>query len=463
MKSGLFNAEQGNTPQVLTVAELNRAVAGLLERNFPLVWVAGEISNLTRAASGHWYFSLKDRDAQVRCVMFRSRNQAVDWSLREGDRVEARALPGLYAARGEFQLTVEQLRRAGAGSLYEAFLRLKEKLAAEGLFDAGRKRPIAPFPRVLGIVTSPQAAALRDVLTTLARRAPHVAVVLYPAPVQGADAPQRLVLALTEASRRAAQDGIETLLLVRGGGSIDDLVAFNHETVARAIAACTVPVVCGVGHETDFTIADFVADLRAPTPTAAAELASPDRAHWWAELARRQQRLQRAMLRGQRQAEQRLDDAQRHLKSPLQRLGDAGTQLAESARRLRSALQMRIEQGGQRLRLLDGRLRHARPDVALALQQVLLQRRGLVHGMARHLGERQARLDLLAARLTLLDPANTLARGYALATDAQGRIVRDATTLAAGAPLRVAFARGAALTEVRSVLDTAPPVNATEE
>ncbi len=449
MNTGSSHAETGASPKILTVGELNRAVAGLLERNFPLVWVSGEVSNLTRAASGHWYFSLKDRDAQVRCVMFRSRNQGVDWPLREGDKVEARALAGLYAARGEFQLTVEQLRRAGAGSLFEAFLRLKEKLASEGLFDEERKRPLVRFPRVMGIVTSPQAAALRDVLTTLARRAPHVALILYPAPVQGSDAPGRLVAAIEAASRRAALDGIETLLLVRGGGSIEDLMAFNHESVARAVAACSVPVVSGVGHETDFTIADFVADVRAPTPTAAAELASPDRQHWLAELALRRGRLLRAWQRGQRQAEQRLDDATRRLKSPLQRVSEAQLRLDDAARRLRAVLRARLEQSAQRLLLVATRLAHRRPDTRSASLLLDRLKEDLRTSAERALLARQTRLELLGARLKLLDSANTLARGYAIAADAQGRIVRDAAQLSAGEALQLRFARGSAVAVVR--------------
>ncbi|HTN66510.1 MAG TPA: exodeoxyribonuclease VII large subunit, partial [Burkholderiaceae bacterium] len=265
------------TPAVLSVSALNQAVARMLERNFPLTWVAGEISNFTRASSGHWYFTLKDNAAQVRAVMFKGRAQYAGFTPREGDRVEVRALITLYAARGEFQLSVEAIRRAGVGDLYEAFIRLKEKLAAEGLFDAERKRALPRLPRVIGIVTSPQAAALRDILTTLQRRAPHVAVILYPTPVQGVGAAEKIRAAIELAAHRAECD---VLLVCRGGGGIEDLWSFNDESVARALVACPMPVVCGIGHETDFTIADFAADLRAPTPTAAAEMAAVPRADW---------------------------------------------------------------------------------------------------------------------------------------------------------------------------------------
>ncbi|MGA0844823.1 MAG: exodeoxyribonuclease VII large subunit, partial [Arenicellales bacterium] len=266
------------TPAVMTVSQLNQTVGRLLERSFPLTWVAGELSNVTRAASGHWYFTLKDAGAQVRAVMFRGRAQYVDFSPREGDKVEVRATVGLYAARGDFQLNVENMRRAGVGNLYEAFLRLKSKLAAEGLFDQERKRALPVFPRTIGVVTSPQAAALRDILTALRRRVPHIQIVLYPTAVQGDGSAEKIAAAIQAASDRSECD---LLLVCRGGGSLEDLWSFNDERVARAIFYCAVPVISGVGHETDVTIADFVADLRAPTPTAAAELAATPWADWF--------------------------------------------------------------------------------------------------------------------------------------------------------------------------------------
>src|SRR6476661_5396354 len=316
-------------PAVLSVSALNQAVARLLERSIPLAWVSGEISNFTRAASGHWYFTLKDDAAQVRAVMFRGRAQYAGFMPREGDRVEVRALVTLYAPRGDYQLNVEAIRRAGLGNLYEAFLRLKEKLAAEGLFDPARKRPVPVFARRIGIVTSPQAAALRDVLTTLRRRAPHVDLVLYPTPVQGDGAAQKIAQAIATASLRAECD---VLLLCRGGGSMEDLWSFNHEAVARAIAGCTMPVISGVGHETDFTIADFAADLRAPTPTAAAEMAAAPRADWLASLEGTAREMQRVMRRRLSDTSQSLDWLSHRLVSPAayaahQRLKLQGMQL----------------------------------------------------------------------------------------------------------------------------------------
>ena len=254
---------------VISVSELNRLVRAAIEKNLPLTWVNGEISNLRRYDSGHVYFTLKDATAQVDCVMFRHKAQHMDWQPADGMRVEVRALATVYEARGKYQLNIEAMRRAGLGALYEAFERLKARLDAEGLFAEERKREIPAFPRAIGVVTSPQAAALRDVLTTLKRRMPRIPVILYPAPVQGEGAAAKIMQAIATASTRAEHDQIDVLIVCRGGGSIEDLWSFNEEVVARAIHACSIPVVTGVGHETDFTIADFVADARAATPTAA--------------------------------------------------------------------------------------------------------------------------------------------------------------------------------------------------
>ncbi|MFA9217909.1 MAG: exodeoxyribonuclease VII large subunit [Sphingomonadaceae bacterium] len=300
-------------PPVMTVTALNQAVARLLERSFPLTWIAGEVSNFTRASSGHWYFTLKDDAAQGRAVMFRGRAQFAGFTQREGDKVEVRALVTLYGARGDYQINVEAIRRAGVGSLFEAFLRLKEKLSAAGLFDPERKRALPMFARCIGIVTSPQAAALRDVLTALRRRAPHVRVVLYPTPVQGQGAGDKIAAAIDTASRRAECD---VLIVCRGGGSIEDLWSFNEEAVAYAIANSRMPVISGVGHETDFTISDFAADVRAATPTAAAELAATPRADWLNSLRADATDLRRAVRRSVGDAAQTLDGYARRLQNP---------------------------------------------------------------------------------------------------------------------------------------------------
>jgi exodeoxyribonuclease VII large subunit len=294
----------GTAVAVIPVSLLNRLAREQLEAAFPLCWVAGEVSNLSHASSGHVYFSLKDRAAQVRCVMFRSRAQLLGWRLENGQNIEARVLVTLYEARGDFQLNVEAARRAGIGNLYEEFLRRKEKLEREGLFDSAAKRPLPAFPRRIGIVTSLQAAALRDVLSTLGRRAGQVSIVVYPTPVQGDGAAAQIAAAIRCAGERRE---CAVLIVCRGGGSIEDLWAFNDEAVARAIRSCSLPVISGIGHETDFTIADFAADQRAPTPTAAAELAAPERAALLARIAASQLALRRHLEQNLNQRGQQLD------------------------------------------------------------------------------------------------------------------------------------------------------------
>jgi len=443
MESGSVDENLGLARESITVSLLNRAVADLLARNFRLVRVRGEIANFTRAASGHWYFTLKDDRAQVRCAMFRGRNQLVDFMPRDGDEVEVLAQVGLYEPRGEYQLTVEAVQRAGLGRLYERFLQLKNRLQAEGLFDA--KRPLPAFPRAIGVVTSLQAAALRDVLTTLARRSPQVAVIVYPVPVQGEGAGSRIAAMLESLSRRGE---VDVALLVRGGGSIEDLWAFNEEAVARAIRACAVPVIVGVGHESDVTIADFAADLRAPTPTAAAEMAAPDRAALLQAVEERVAQLRRLARGRLQQVQQRLDYCQRALagpRAPLQALAARVHALALRAGHALSRHVVALRRCGEEL---TARVQRAAPRIES--REHLLQRRASALAVgARHLlHERQARLQTLAARLQALDPHAVLARGYTLATDAQGRAVVDAAKLAAGDLLRLRFARGSASTRV---------------
>ena len=394
-----FDGPQG----VLSVAELLRSVRDVLERRFPLAWVRGELSNVSRAASGHVYFTLKDDNAQVDCVMFRSRAAALGWELREGARVEARALVTLYEPRGRFQLTVEAMRLGGMGPLYERFLRLKDKLEREGLFDGSHKRPLPRFPRAIGVLTSLQAAALRDVLTTLARRNRAIPVIVYPVPVQGDGAGERIAAMLARANARAECD---VLLLVRGGGSIEDLWPFNEESLARAIRASRIPVVTGVGHETDFTIADFAADQRAPTPTAAAELAAPARA----ELAARVAECARALQR----------DTRRRLEYAMQGLDALARRLVHPAERLRASQQ---------------HLTHLSSRLALAL----------VH----HIRFFAVQLEKLQIALAGLNPSGVLARGYSITRDAQGKVLVDAARVTEGDRLTTRLARGTLESEVR--------------
>ncbi len=432
---------------VLTVSELNRMARRALESQLPLLWVEGEVSNFMRAASGHWYFSLKDATAQVRCVMFRGRNQFADFTPVNGDHVEIRALPSLYEARGEFQLGAEAIRRAGAGRLYEAFLKLKTKLKAEGLFDPAKKRGLPRFPRCLGIVTSPQAAALHDVLTALARRMPGLPVILYPTPVQGAGAGAQIAAAIRTAGERAECD---VLLVCRGGGSLEDLWAFNDEAVARAIAASPVPVVSGVGHETDFTLADFAADLRAPTPTAAAELASPLRQELLQQLAHLARRLHHHLARKQQTEMQRLDYLARRLVHPAEQLRRRQAELNQLAQRLRHASGIRLTTEHLRIARLNQRL--VTPRHVIQREQQRLDALGMRarHAVEGGFGQRQLTLARFSSSLAHLNPKGVLARGYSIIQLEDGAVVQDAAALKAGDKVGIRFHRGQARARVES-------------
>ncbi len=354
--------------EILSVGDLNRAIAASLEDRFDTVWVSGEISNFKAYDSGHWYFSLKDEEGQIRCVMFRGRNGQVGFMPQSGDLVEVSANLGMYVPRGDIQLTIQTLRRAGMGGLYEAFLKLKAKLAKEGLFDEERKREIPTHPRSIGIITSPQAAALKDVLSTLARRAPHIPIVIYPTLVQGPDAPAGIISALQAAQQ---ENVVDVILLVRGGGSIEDLWAFNDEQLAYAIAESSIPVVSGVGHETDFTIADFVADLRAPTPTGAAELAAPRR-------------------------DQMLQELDAIMQALLQRINQ------------------RVEREAQTLDQLALRLSHALPNPDRMREQINGWQQRLNQAWSVRMDNWKRSQVHYQSQLEMLNPQRTLERGYAV-------------------------------------------------
>ena len=426
---------------VMTVSALNLAVAKMLERQFPLMWIAGEVSNFTRAVSGHWYFTLKDANAQVRAVMFRGRAQYANFTPANGDKVEVRAVVTLYPARGDFQLGVEAIRRAGVGDLHEAFLRLKEKLQAEGLFDAEKKHELAGFPKTIGIVTSPQAAALRDVLTTLARRAPNVRVIIYPTPVQGDGAGQKIAEALIRAGERAECD---VLILCRGGGSMEDLWAFNEEPVARALAACPIPVISGVGHETDFTIADFAADLRAPTPTAAAEMAATARADWLAALEELAEDLSRGVKRMLSGRTQELDWLARRLQSPGAAIAHERTRLTGLQARLGFAMRMPLASSRHALERYTARLYVQVPDTRVQRASINDAARRLHAAVVREKQLQGHALAALRAQLELLNPQRTLERGYAIVSNAQGAVLRNPKQLQPREPLTVRLAEGSA-------------------
>jgi exodeoxyribonuclease VII large subunit len=404
---------------VVSVSELNKRVRILLENQFEMLWVAGELSNVKRAAAGHWYFALKDAGASVDCALFRNRAQFLDFKPEDGMQVEVRARVTLYEPRGSYQLVVEELRRAGLGALHEAFEKLKAKLAAEGLFETARKRPLPAFPRAIGVVTSPQAAALRDMLTTLAGRAPMTPVILYPAQVQGEGAGAQVARAIERANARGECD---VLILGRGGGSLEDLWAFNEEVVARAIAASAIPVVSGVGHETDFTIADFVADLRAPTPTAAAVAASPDRGALADSVAALRRRLVRDLQRAIEVRTQRLDGLARRLLTPAERLARDRERLVQHARRLRRAL----------------------PDLERARRELGRLAEHLAAASSRAHADRARHLQLARNALGHLDPTQVLGRGYSIVRNADGHIRSSSAGLASGTPLDITFSEGGA-------------------
>lgn len=422
----------------LSIATLNRLVRERLETGFPLCWVTGEISNLTIAASGHAYFTLKDAHAQVRAVMFRNRNALLGFRPTNGQRVEARVLVTLYEARGDFQLNVEAMRLAGTGDLFERFLRLKARLEAEGLFASERKKPLPAFPRRIGIVTSLQAAALRDVLTTLGRRSPQVEAIVFPTPVQGEGAAEQIAAAI----ETAAHWNCDALLVCRGGGSMEDLWAFNEEVVARAIAASPLPVISGVGHETDFTIADFAADLRAPTPTAAAEIVAPEREYLNRQLITFSTATRRQMRRTLEQCGQRIDWLARRLTHPAERIRQQRAELRRIGIQLHNARQQQQTVRELQLVRLRQRLLARRPASEIASRRVSELATRLSHLWETQRAKDRATLDRLGASLSHLAPQAVLGRGYALVRDDLGAIVRDASRMEPSAAIHVYLARG---------------------
>jgi exodeoxyribonuclease VII large subunit len=419
------------------VADLLAALSGTLARQFARVTVEGEISGFTRAASGHCYFSLKDADgapALIRAALFRRSAAELRFAPQDGQRVRAIGRLAVYEPRGELQFVAEALSPAGAGALYEQFLRLKAQLEREGLFDPARKRPLPAHPRRLGLVTSRAGAALHDVLTALARRAPHVEVVLYPSLVQGAEAPARLRQALATANARAE---VDALLVVRGGGSMEDLWAFNDPDLVRAVAASRLPVVSGVGHETDLTLCDLAADLRAPTPTAAAELAAPERDALQRALAQWQQQLRDRLYRRLDLQAQRLDRVGLRLARPTQALSRERMRLLALAQRLHRAMEQRLDRA---------------PGALAALEQRVGQ------ALHRQMERQSQRLAHAQHRLEALAPQRTLARGFAYLSDERGQALTRAEQLTVGERLRATLADGTADLKVEAV--TLPPMGA---
>jgi exodeoxyribonuclease VII large subunit len=445
---------------VYTVAELNEMLRALVEDSLPSLWVQGEISNFARPASGHWYFTLKDAHAQIRCAMFRNANLYIKPAPKEGDAVLVRARAGIYPARGELQLIVEHLEAAGTGALLRAFEALKARLSAEGLFDASLKRPLPALPRRIGLITSATGAAVHDVMTTLQRRWPLAEVLLYPVAVQGAEAPPAIIKALRELPQRAgAGSPVDVILLVRGGGSLEDLWAFNDEGLARAIRACAVPVVTGVGHEVDVTIADFAADLRAATPTAAAELITPDISEWAQRVDGRADRLEQLIERTLQQQSQKLQGLRERLQrqNPVERrLRDRAQRIDELSLRLSAALSSQLRARRMQFDHLTTRLKNVHPQLRLKLlsRQVADIELRLQRRMREQLAQDRARLIRAGDVLSAMNPTAVLERGYAIARLPDGRVLRDSREVAVGEAFELHLMSGQLSAEVRSTKDS---------
>ena len=426
-------------PSSISVSELNALAKALLEDHLAGLWIAGEVSNLTRAASGHYYFSLKDSRAQVRCAMFKGAAARLAKPLKEGDHIEVAGKISIYEARGEFQITVNEVRLKGLGQLYEAYERLKAQLQAEGAFAAERKKPLPARAQCIGIVTSLAAAALRDVVTTLKRRAPEIPVIVYPTAVQGAGSEFQIAQAIKTASQRAECD---VLIVCRGGGSIEDLWAFNEEPVVRAIEVCPIPVVSGVGHETDFTLADFVADVRAPTPTGAAELVSPNRQESLHRLAQAKGRLKTVLEQRYFDASQKLDWLARQIRHPRQKLDEQRTYIRKLAQTLSYSMTQNVRAHTARFERQTQALQHFRPDISVYRQDIDRFQTTLSHAFRQLLAQRRQSLTAQTALLEAVSPQQILERGFSVVKNTRGQVIRNANALKQGQKLHIIFAEG---------------------
>ena len=426
-------------PSSISVSELNALAKALLEDHLAGLWIAGEVSNLTRAASGHYYFSLKDSRAQVRCAMFKGAAMRLVKPLKEGDHIEVSGKISIYEARGEFQITVNEVRLKGLGQLYETYERLKAQLQAEGAFSAERKKPLPARPQCIGIVTSLAAAALRDVVTTLKRRAPEIPVIVYPTAVQGAGSEFQIAQAIKTASQRAECD---VLIVCRGGGSIEDLWAFNEEPVVRTIEVCPIPVVSGVGHETDFTLADFVADVRAPTPTGAAELVSPNRQESLHRLAQAKGRLKTVLEQRYFDASQKLDWLARQIRHPRQKLDEQRTYIHKLAQTLSYSMTQNVRAHTARFERQTQALQHFRPDISVYRQDIDRFQTTLSHAFRQLLAHRRQSLTAQTALLEAVSPQQILERGFSVVKNTRRQVIRNADVLKQGQKLHITFADG---------------------
>ncbi len=448
MNEDLWGPPQGGSlvsspsePLVLGVSELLRDVRSLLEQGFPRLWVEGEISNFSRPRSGHWYFTLKDERAQLRCAMFRNDNRRLNFIPEDGMQVVVRGRLTLYEARGDFQLVAEHLEEAGDGALRRAFDALKRRLMAEGLFDEDRKRSLPTLPQRIGVLTSPTGAALHDILNVLRRRFPAIPVRLYPIPVQGVGAAEEIARMVELAGRRGDCD---VLILARGGGSLEDLWAFNEECVARAIAACPIPVVTGIGHQVDFTIADFCADLRAPTPSAAAERVVPDAREWLARLERLESRLQRTIRQRLSEENGRLRHLRARLRHPRELLRQRQQRCDELEQRLRIAMAHELGRHRHQYHALGQRLQTLAPRREIDAARLRLSNLStrLIHGQRRRLQSQRERLQTLARTLDAVSPLATLGRGFAILEAPEGRVIRSIEQAQEGQTIRARLQDG---------------------
>ncbi|MEL7399179.1 MAG: exodeoxyribonuclease VII large subunit [Pseudomonadota bacterium] len=426
---------------ILTVSQLNRKARQLLETHMSLMWIEGELSNVARPSSGHWYFTLKDSGAQVRCAMFRNRNQLVRQPPQQGQQVLLRARVSLYEGRGDYQIIVEHMEDAGQGALHRAFDQLKAKLHHEGLFDPAYKQPLPEVPEHIGVITSPTGAAVRDILHVLERRFPSIPVSIFPVAVQGAEAPSQIVRALETANRLSDCD---VLIVGRGGGSLEDLWSFNEEMVARAIAASRIPVVSAVGHEVDYTIADFVADYRAPTPSAAAEVLTPDGEAMLQQFCSYEILLEEAMQRHIDKAQTRLDHLQARLQHPGQKLQAQAQTLDFLENRLHQAIEQKLVEQEHKLEQFWHRLETTNPEPYIYHLKDKLQHLGgqLQRHMQYALGGKQQAFAQQLALLNSLNPLNTLQRGYSVTRDAKGQVVHSAKQLCEGDIITSTLAEG---------------------
>ena len=428
-----------NIHTILTVSELNHSAKDLLEHTFPLVWISGEISNLKRYDSGHWYFSLKDTNAQVRCVFFSYKNKLLNWRPEDGMKVELRALVTLYKTRGDFQLNVDTIRLAGRGDLFKAFEQLKIKLEKEGLFESIRKKPLPAFPKQIGIVTSSSGAALRDVLSTLRHRMPSIPVVIYPTQVQGDGAATKIVEAIQSAANRNECD---VLILCRGGGAIEDLWAFNEEIVARAVDSCHIPIICGIGHETDFTIADFISDVRAPTPTGAAHLVCPDNRELTQHIKTLNNHIQRMMQSSLESYMQQIDILSHRLIHPDERIHIQLIRLQHLNERLASAWLRYFENRLWSLRELNQSITIARPNITHLGSQLNELEQRLSRAVTYHFDTFTSLLRRQQAHLYHLNPKSVLERGYSIVYDKDNKVLRENDQINVGDTIRISFSKG---------------------